>query len=53
LRSTALFASIQPADEVFGTHNPRHRLFRQETPGEWQGVFQRIAQAVRERVERP
>ena len=29
---------------------PRHRLFRQERPGDWAGVFRRIADALRERV---
>jgi hypothetical protein len=29
---------------------PRHRLFRQDRPGDWGGVFRRIADALRERV---
>jgi tetratricopeptide (TPR) repeat protein len=29
---------------------PRHRLFRQDKPGDWDGVFRRIADALRQRV---
>ena len=30
---------------------PRHRLFRQDQPGDWDGVFRRIADALRQRTE--
>ena len=29
---------------------PRHRLFRQDQPGDWDGVFRRIAEALRQRT---
>jgi tetratricopeptide (TPR) repeat protein len=29
---------------------PRHRLFRQDRPGDWDGVFRRLADALRERA---
>ncbi len=32
---------------------PRHRLFRQDRPGDWEGVFRRLATALATRVGKP
>jgi len=38
------------ADRADSPWYPTMRLFRQERPGDWQGVFARLAEALRERV---